>query len=77
MEENHNSTDDDGGFKAYLTRHMLIGVVLAVVAIIALKIVLGFFEPSDHGRRTQPASRAGPGRGERCPASGITRAARR
>lgn len=47
MDENHNSTDGDGGIKAYITRHMLMGVVLAVVAIIVLKIVLGFFEPSD------------------------------
>ncbi len=46
MGENHNSTGDDDGLRAYITRHMLIGVVLAVVIIIALKIVLGFFEPS-------------------------------
>ncbi len=47
MGENHNSTGDDGGIKAYITRHMIIGVVLAVVVIIVLKIVLGLFEPSD------------------------------
>ena len=47
MGENQNSTGDDGGIKAYITRHMLIGVVLAVVVIIVLKIVLGLFEPSD------------------------------
>jgi hypothetical protein len=47
MEESHNSTGDDGGIKAYITRHMIIGVILAAVIIIVLKIVLGFFEPSD------------------------------
>ncbi|MFC1877418.1 DUF2333 family protein [Thermodesulfobacteriota bacterium] len=47
MGENNNSTGDDGGIKAYITRHMLIGVVLAVVVIIVVKIVLGFFEPSE------------------------------
>jgi hypothetical protein len=49
MDENNNSSGDDGGIKAYITRHMLIGVVLAVVVIIVLKIVLGFFQPSDKG----------------------------
>ncbi len=46
MGENQNSTGDDGGLKGYLTRHMLIGIVLVVVVIIALKIILGFLEPS-------------------------------
>jgi hypothetical protein len=46
MGENQNSTGDDGGLKGCLTRHMLIGIVLVVVVIIALKIILGFLEPS-------------------------------
>ena len=47
MGEEKNNTGDDGGLKAYVTRHMLIGVGLAVVAIIALKIVLGVFHQFD------------------------------
>jgi len=42
-----NNASDDGGLKGYITRHMLMGVVLAVVVIIALKIVLGFLEAPD------------------------------
>jgi len=47
MGETPNNASDDGGLKGYITRHMLMGVVLAVVVIIALKIILGFFEVPD------------------------------
>lgn len=47
MGETPNNARDDGGLKGYITRHMLMGVVLAVVVIIAMKIVLGFFGVSD------------------------------
>ena len=47
MTETPNNASDDSGLKGYITRHMLKGVVLAVVVIIVLKIALGFFEPSD------------------------------
>jgi len=47
MGETSNNTSDDGGLKGYITKHMLMGVALAVIVIIALKIVLGFFEASD------------------------------
>jgi hypothetical protein len=47
MDEETNNTGDDTGIKAYVIRHMLIGVVLAVVAIIALKIIFGLLQPPD------------------------------
>ena len=40
MGEENNNTGDDGGIKAYVTRHMLIGVGLAVVAIIKAGLVV-------------------------------------
>jgi hypothetical protein len=57
MGEKHNNTGDDGGLKGYITRHMLMGVVLAVVVIVSLKIILGFFEPPG----AAITSAAGPG----------------
>ena len=47
MGKNNKSTGDAGELKGYVAGHMLVGVVLAVVVIVALKIVLGFFEASD------------------------------
>lgn len=47
MKEDRNNTGDDGGLRSYIARHMFKGIVLAVVAIIVLKIVFGFFKPSD------------------------------
>jgi len=47
MAETPNNASDDSGLKGYITRHMLKGVVLAVVVIIVLKIAFGFFEPSE------------------------------
>ncbi len=47
MGENHNSTGDESGIKSYITRHMLMGIVLVVVALIVLNFFFGFFKPSD------------------------------
>jgi len=47
MVESHNSTGDGGSMKSYIFKHMLMGIVLAVVVIILFKIFFGFFEPSD------------------------------
>ena len=49
MGENHNTTGDHGRRKGSITRHMLIGVVLAVVVLIAPKIVFGLFDSSESG----------------------------
>jgi len=42
-----NNTSDVGELKGYVAGHMLLGVVLAVVVIVALKITLGFFDSSE------------------------------
>ena len=54
MGENQNSTGDGGVLKRYIIKHMLMGVVLVVVVIIAFKIVFGFFEPSDQMQTDTP-----------------------
>jgi hypothetical protein len=48
MKESHNSTGDGGGLKSYIFKHMLKGIVLAVVVIIVFKIFFGFFKASEH-----------------------------
>lgn len=58
MGEQNNNTGDDGGIKAYVIRHMLVGVGLAVVAIIALKIIFGLFQQFDQ-RLTDASDVAG------------------
>ena len=47
MVESRNSTGDGGSIKRYIFKHMLMGIVLAVVVIILFNIFFGFFEPSD------------------------------
>jgi hypothetical protein len=46
MKKYINNTGDAGELKGYVAGHMLVGVVLAVVVIVALKIALGFFDSS-------------------------------
>jgi hypothetical protein len=47
MGENHNKKGDDGGLKGYIIRHTLMGIVLAVVVFVALKMMIGYFETND------------------------------
>ena len=47
MGENHNTTGDHGRRKGSITRHMLIGLVLAGVVLIAPKIVFGLLDSSN------------------------------
>ena len=56
MVETPNNASDDSGLKGYITRHVLMSIVLAVVVVIALNMIIGCFETGD------PAVSVSPGR---------------
>ena len=49
-----DNTNDAGELKGYVAKHMIVGVLLAVLVIIVLKFVLGYIDPPQQTQSIPP-----------------------